>query len=334
MARRFSRREVLRNAAGTSAALGAAAIIGAPAIVRAQQPVAIATGTLTGGWTHLTNDLLLERKFDQANGVKFSIFNSYSSVQQYYADMVAGNVQIGIGAWEAFARAYMQGAPIRLIGIVSTGSLAGLFSASDGPSSLAELKGKMLAAMQVSGTYQMARAWIKEFEGYDIEQAMNVQNAPNPPGTIALVSAKRADAALTWEHSLSTGLHRMPGSKVFFNLGDYYKARTNRDMPYFALAMRADVIAKLPPGSVAKAVKAYSDMFDWVHANEPTFADMAKRLEIEPAVIKTALESKRMYFKMQSIADVKNRDQVMFAAEILTKNGILPKKLDEGFFAA
>jgi len=329
MASRISRRGFMRNAAA-----GGAALLAAPYVARGQTLVPLKTGTLAGGWTHLTNDIMLEKGFDQRNGIKFEIFNTYAAVNQYYNDMIAGNIQVGIGAWDAFAKFYQKGAPIQIVGLVTGGRLAGMFARPDGPAKLEDLKGKTLAAMQVSGTYLMTKAWVKRFSNITFEKDVEVQNAPNPQGTIALVSANRADAALSWEHSLSTGLHRVPGSKIFFNVGDYYTRHTGREMPYFCVAVRSDVMKAAPPGTIAKIVKAYADQLDWVHANESDFAERAQRIQIDPAVIKTALSSGRMRFKMRSLADAKTREEVLFSANILTEDGFFEKKLDDGFFAA
>jgi len=333
MSRNLSRRGFLAGAAGAGIAGGVAAF-SAPNIARGQGMTTLRTGTLAGGWSHLTNDIMVEKGFDQRNGLKAEIFGTYGVLTQYYNDFIAGNIQVGIGAWDAFAKFYQKGAPIQIVGLVTGGRLAGFFSRPEGPSKLEDLKGKTVAAMQSSGTYLMTKAWSKRFSNIVFEKDVEVQNAPNPPGTIALVSANRADAALSWEHSLSTGLHRVPGSKIFLNVGEYYERNTGREMPYFCVAMRSDTIKASPPGTVEKVVKTYAEQLEWVHANEGDFAERARRIEIDPAVIKTAMSSGRMRFKMRSVADAKVRDEVLFAANILTEDGFFEKKLDDGFFAA
>lgn len=327
MTSHISRRVFLKGAAAT-------ALVGTPYVTRGAELIPLRTATLAGGWTNLTNSLLLEKGFDRQNGLKFSVFNTYTSVRQYYADFVQGNIQVGVGTWDFFAKVYMKGVPIRLVGVISTGSLAGFFAGPDGPNSLDELKGRTLAAMQASGTYQMTKTWVKEFANIAFEKDVNVQNVPNPPATIALVAGKRADAALTWEHSLSTGLHKIKGSKVFLNVNTFYRKHTGRDMPYFCIAIRSDAIKVSPPGTVAKVAQTYAAQMNWIHANEEEFAQRARTIKLDPAILRTALGSGRMRFKMRSMAEAKHREDVMFAANILTKAGTFPKKLDEGFFAA
>lgn len=327
MSKLISRRGFINGASAATAA----AFIGAPYVARGATTT-LTTGTLAGGWTHICNGLLLEKDFGAPYGIKFEIFNTYNSVRQYYADIVTGNFDIGVGAWDFFAKVYAQDAPTRLAGICTNGSLAGYFSGPDGPSSLSELKGKTLAAMEVSGTYLMGRTFAKVFDGIDFLSDLTVQNGPNPPAVITLVAAGRADAALGWEHTLSAGLLKVPGSKVFLNLNDYYRSHTDRDMPYFCIADNQDRMNRHPPDALERAISAYSDMFDWIDSHPEEFASRARTVDLEPAVIKRAVESGRMKFKMRSMAEDKNREDVLFCANILHEAGSLPKMIDEGFF--
>ena len=337
MSRSISRRRLLGRAGTGVLAAGAgglsAGIIGAPYIARAQTLVPVRTGTLFGGWAHLGNDTLLEMGFDKKHGFACSVHQTYNVLATYYADFAKGSFDFGVGSWDFFARAYMQGAPVRIIGMISEGTQAGYLGRADGPKTLKDLKGKTLAAMQASGTYQMAKAFAKEFDGLEFEKDVTIQNAPNPPGTIALLAGNRADAALTWEQSLSLGLDMVKDSRIFVNLGDYFTQHTKMAMPYFCIAMHNSAIERLPPGSVAKVVAMFDDLSKWINANVDEYAARAPRIQVEPRVIKAAIESKRLRFQMRSAADTANRKDVLFTADLLTKAGMFPRALDEKIFA-
>ena len=329
MAAGFTRRRLLRQAATT-----AAAVVSAPYIARGQTLVPVRTGTLFGGWAHLGNDTLLELGLDKKHGFAMTNHQTYNVLATYYADFAKGSFDIGVGTWDFAARAYMQGAPMRIIGMISEGTQAGFLGRGDGPSSLKEMKGKTLAAMLASGTYQMSKVFAREFDGLEFEKDVNVQNAPNPPGTVALVAGNRADAALTWEQSLSLGLGLVKDSRVFVNLGEYYRQHTKRTMPYFCVAMHQNAIDRMPKGSVAGLVALFDELAKWMHGNVDAYAARATRIEVEPRVIKSAIDSGRLKFQMRSAAVAENRADVLLAAELLTKGGMFPKKLDEGIFAA
>ena len=319
------------------AGLGTAALvtgIASPAILRAQGLVPIKTGTLFGGWAHMGNDALLDLGLDKKHGFQMTVNQTYNVLATYYADFAKGSFDIGVGTWDFFSRAYMQGAPMRILGLISEGTQAGFLGRSDGPSSVKDLKGKTLAAMQASGTFQMAKIFAKTFDDIEFEKDVTIQNAPNPPGTVALVAGNRADAALTWEQSLSLGLDMVKGSRVFANLGDYYAQHTKRSMPYFAIAMNQNAIDRLPKGSTEKLVALFDDLAKWMQGNVDTYAARAAKINVEPRVIKTAIESGRLKFQMRPTTNPDNRKDIIYAAELLAKGGMFPKALDEGIFAA
>jgi len=66
------------------------------------------------------------------------------------------------------------------------------------------------AALQSTGTYRMVRALINEAFGFDMEKDATIQNVDNPAAAVSLLMANRADAALSWEPNITTGLIRKP----------------------------------------------------------------------------------------------------------------------------
>lgn len=332
MTETLSRRKFLRNAGTTGLAVGTG-IIAAPSLSFGAPPPTLITATLAGGWSNIANQVLFHKKFGEKNDIKFNQFRVYNRLGTYYADFLKGNFQIGVGTWDSFAKMHMKGAPMQIVGIVSTGTLAGIFARKDGPNSLEELKGKTVAAMQVSGTYKMFRTWTKVFAGFDFNKDVEFVNAPNPPATITMVAAERADACVAWEHALSTGLHKIPESKVFLNINDFYRKYTGRDQPYFCIAINKEALGDVPKDTIAKAIQAYADTFEWIMANPVEFQALGPSVRIKPEILKTAMDSGRMQFKMRSMAIDKNREDVHFAAEIMRKAGALPEKLPDSYFA-
>jgi NitT/TauT family transport system substrate-binding protein len=333
MSKTVSRRRFLEGAGTSGLALGAG-IIGAPNLAFGAGPTTLKTATLAGGWSNMQNQVLFKNKFDEKNGLKFDSFRVYNRLGTYYADFLKGNFQIGVGTWDSFANMHLKGAPMQVVGIVSTGTLAGFFARADGPNSLEELKGKTLAAMQASGTFKMAKTWTKVFAGIDFDSDVSIQNAPNPPATVNIVAANRADAAIVWEHALSTGLHKIPGSKVFLNVNDFYRKHTGRDQPYFCIAINRAALGDVPKDTISRAVKAYTDSFEWMMANQAEFQALGPSVRIKPEVLKTAMDSGRLQWQMRPMSVEKNREDVHFAAEIMRKAGALPGKLPESYFAS
>ena len=178
----------------------------------------------------------------------------------------------------------------------------------------------------------MAKTWSKEFENFDIEANAKILNAPNPPATITMVAAERADVALVWEHALSTGLHKIPGSRVAININDVYREHTGKDQPYFAVGVNTEAEGGMSSDTVKRLNATWTELFDWVMANPEEFQALGPRVKIEEKVLKTAMESGRMVFGMRPMTEEKNREEVQFAADIMQKHGLLSKKLPPSYY--
>ncbi|MEX2455134.1 MAG: ABC transporter substrate-binding protein [Rhodospirillaceae bacterium] len=333
---KLSRRGFIERTAGTGLAIGVGAIgssiIGAPYVARAANRTTVVTANLAGGWSNLANELLMTGGFDSKHGLKFEPLRTYNRLGTYYADILRGNFQIGIGTWDAFANMNLQGAPVGALGVVSTASLAGFFTTDESIKKIEDLKGKTVSAMQVSGTFKMAKTWAKEFAGFDLEENATIMNAPNPPATITMVAAKRADAALAWEHALSAGMHQIPGSRVALNLNDFYREHTGRDQPYFAIGVNTEAEGGMTADTVKRLNDAWTEALNWIMANPGEFQALGPSVNIDSAVLKTAMESGRMQFAMRPMSDDKNREEVQFAADIMQKHGLLSEKLPPSFY--
>jgi NitT/TauT family transport system substrate-binding protein len=202
-----------------------------------------------------------------------------------------------------------------------------------GATSLKQLEGKTLASPQSTGTYRLTRAVIKDLTGIDIERAMQVQNVDNPAAATTLVMANRADAALTWEPNVSSGLKKVPDMRILYNTGEEYRKKTGLDLPYFGVAIRQEALAK-DPSVAGRLNNMFAECVSGILANVDDAASIvASKSGIPADVLKLAITSGRMQLKHLSMADEKGRLAVKSAADILVKNGLLPRALDNNFYA-
>ena len=81
-------------------------------------------------------------------------------------------------------------------------------------------------------------------------------------------------------------------------------------------------------------MRVYTDSFEWIMGNPADFQALGPSVRIKSEILKTAMDSGRMQFKMRPMSIDKNREDVHFAAEIMRKAGALPKKLPDSYFAA
>lgn len=326
-----SRRSFLALAAG-SAALGVPSL-SVPSVARAQ-PGGLRWANLAPGFTTLVTDYMLAKGLDKSNGLALGKPTAYTAVTTYYNDFVAGNYDVCIGSWDTFAARYLAGVPLQFVCSITTANMINIVTPPGGATSIKALEGKTLAAPQSTGTYRMMRALIKELEGVDIESATKVQNVDNPAAPITLAMANRADAALSWEPNISVGLKRVPDMKVLYNAGNEYRKKFGTDLPYFGVAVRKEAAAR-DPQLVAKLSKAFADCLAGITGNvDESVLIAGANSGIPPDVLKTAITSGRLQFRHISTADDAGKQTMRNAADFLVRNSLLPRALDNGFFAA
>ncbi|MEA2935662.1 MAG: NitT/TauT family transport system substrate-binding protein, partial [Variibacter sp.] len=258
----------------------------------------------------------------------------YTAVSTYYNDFVAGHYDVCIGSWDTFAARYLAGVPIKLLCGITTAEMIAVLAPKNGAADIPQLKGKIFAGLPSTGTYRMVKAIIQETYGIDLEKEMTVQGVDNPAASVTLLMADRADAALSWEPNITTGLQKKPDLRIIFNAGEAYRKIANAPLPYFAVAVRNDRLAK-SAGYAAKLSKMFEECLSGINANPAEAVDLfGSRTGIPPDVMKTAMQSGRLKFTYQPMADAQARESVVKASEFLARNGLLPRKVDDGFFAA
>lgn len=328
----ISRRRFLRTAAAGGVAAAAGLGLGLRSAQAANIPASWAN--LTPGFTLLITQYIQAKKLDEKNGVQLGAPTTYTSVGTYYQDFVAGRFDVCMGTWDTFAARYLAGVPMELVCTITTGDMINIIARADGPNNVKELAGKTVAALQSSGTYRLTKALIKEYSGVDLETVATVQNVDNPAAAVTLVMADRADAGLSWEPNISSALKRVPTLKVIYNTGVEYRAKTGLDLPYFAVTIRKELSAKHP--HIARSIdRTFADCLAGIMGNVDEAVEIGGAGTRIPAdVLKLAISSGRMMFKHGSMTDPAARKSVLIAADLLQRNGLLPRKLDDAFFAA
>jgi len=329
-----SRRTFLKAAAVQGLGLSlAGSALSIPQLARAEG-AALKWANLLPGFTVLITQYIVAKGLGKKHGVNLGALNSYTSVGTYYNDFVAGQYDVCIGTWDTFSARYLAGVPIRFLCSISTGNMINIIAPASGPKTLKELEGKTLACPQSTGTYRLTRAIIKDLTDTDIESAMKVQNVDNPAAAVTLVMANRADAALSWEPNISSGIKRVPDMRILFNTGEEYRQKKGLDLPYFGVGIREEALAR-DPGIAARLDKVFADCVAGIMADVDEATKLvASKSGIPADVMKLAITSGRMQLKHLSMADETGRKAVKTAADLLVKNSLLPRALDDKFFAA
>ena len=323
----LTRRDFVR----ASAATGALTLLGRSAT--AETPIPVRWASLQPGFTVLPVQYILANKLGQKNGIELPDPSPYTAVSTYYNDFIAGNYDVCIGSWDTFASRYLAGVPIKYLCSITDASMIALLAPKSGVADVGALKGKTVAALQSTGTYRMVKALIKEANGFDLEKEATVQNVDNPAASVTMVMADRADAGLSWEPNITTGLQKRPDLRVIFNAGETYEKLTKRTLPYFGVGVRKELLDKYP-GIATRLDTIFSECLSGINADPAKAVDLfGSRTGIAPEVMKEAMGSKRLAFTYRPMDDSAARINVIKASEFLARNGLLPKAVDDNFFA-
>jgi len=326
----FSRRNLLAAAATSSFAL--------PSSIRhalAASDIRVRWASLQPGFTVLPVQYILANGLGGKNGLSFPDPAPYTAVSTYYNDFVAGNYDVCIGSWDTFAARYQAGVPIKYLCTITDANMIALLAPKGGVDNVSQLKGKTIAALQSTGTYRMVRALINEAFRFDIEKEATIQNVDNPAASVTLLMADRADAALSWEPNITTGLMKKPDLRVLLKAGDAYRRLSGGlELPYFGVAIRKE-LADANPGIAAKVSKIFEDCLSGINADTAKAVDLfGSKTGVAPDTLKEAMSSKRLAFNYRPMSDELSRSSILLASEFLARSGLLTKPVDQNFFAS
>ncbi|HYH22892.1 MAG TPA: ABC transporter substrate-binding protein [Azospirillum sp.] len=328
----MSRRGFIAGTATTATV--AAGGLAFPAVLRAQEVERVTTVNLATGISILFSEYMAAKRFDRKHGIEIVSLGTYPSLTNYYTEFVAGRFDFALGAWDTFATRYLSGVPIQFLGSYTTADMIQILSPAQGPSSIAELKGRSIAGLLQSGAFRMTKAALKDFHGIDLGTDVKVQNVDNPAAAITMLAADRADAAVTWEPNVSAGLAKVPGLRSIYSMGADYEKQTGRRMPYFGIAVQKALTAR-SPSLAARIDRAYTECVNAIMANPAEVAELvAPKLDLAPEVLLGAFRSKRLVMVADSMLEPQARAQLKSASEFLAKAGILPQPVDDGFLVA
>jgi len=322
MNRPISRRNMMQFAAS--------AAIFAPSIVRAAEPMRVKYAALSTGFSVIVDEYMSAKRFDLKHGIDMSSINTYVSVGSYLNDFAAGTFDLAVAGWDSTAELRHRGVPVQLVSTLVTADMIHLLGTKDSPSSIPEMKGKTMAAVMASGTYQISKTLIRAIYGLELEKDITVQNVPNPAQAVTMLLAGNAPAALAWEPNVSIGMSKDKSIKSIFNFGEGYRSKTGEDLPYFGIAVRRPI---LTAGVSERIADTISECITSIKANPHEALDLAaKKLKVEPEALHAAYDSKRLRFIGGNMRNQADRKLVVDAAKFCEKNGAAWAALTDDYF--
>ena len=305
-------------------ALGCAGLTGA---AQAQQKPVIKVSSLTlPVFNPLVWNIMKAKGIDAKHGFELDI-RAYPSISAFYAAFATGETDVLIGGPTIFQKLYQEGVPLRIIGTGFTLADLVIFTKNPAIKSLADLKGKQLAADMGGSQFQVVKMYANA-KGLELGKDIIIVNA-NFAVARAQLEASRVDAALVIEPLASIIAKQNPDWKVIFNGAEGWKEITGVDGWEIVPAMRADAIAKNPNGP-KMLLAALQDVADVMHKDTAAADKIANEtLKLPPGILTAAVASKRLNMIVKPAWDPATRKSITDMMERAVKAGFYAKMPDE-----
>src|SRR5215471_6853614 len=304
-------------------ALMSAAMVSA----HAQQKPVIKVSSLTlPVFNPLVWNIMKAQGFDAKHGFELDA-KAYPSISAFYAGFATGETDVLIGGPTILQKLYQEGVPVRIIGTGFTLADLVIFTKNDQIKSLADLKGKQLAADMGGSQFQVIKMYAAA-KGIDLGKDITVVNA-NFAVARAQLEADRVDAALVIEPLASIILKQNPDWKVIFNGAQGWKEITGQEGWEIVPAVRAELIQRVP-NAPKMLVAALQDVANAL-VKETDAADKiaADTLKLPPGILRAAVDSKRLQMIVQPAWESGTRKSIVDMMDRAVKAGFYPNMPDD-----
>ena len=311
------------------AALVLALVLGAATVLaaHAQEKPRIRVGSLTlPVFAPIVVNIIKARKLDEKHGFELEP-KLYPSISAYYAGLATGEVDTLNGGPTYFQKLRLEGVPIKVVATAATLSDLVILTADPAVKSLADLKGKQLAADMGSGQFQVLSIYARA-KGIDLGKDISLVNA-NFAVSRAQLAAGRVEAAMVIEPIATQMLKDNPALRIIFNASQAWREIAGREGWELVYAMREDSIKRMPD-MPAKFLAALRDAADFMRS-DPEAADKiaAETVKLPPGVLKDAVAARRWEFDPKPAWEAE-RASIWDMFERAVTAGFHPKLPDEG----
>jgi NitT/TauT family transport system substrate-binding protein len=308
------------------AALSAAAALTGAGSAFAQDKPTIRVSSLTlPVFNPLVWNVMKAKGIDAKHGFNLDA-RAYPSISAFYAGFSTGETDALIGGPTVFQKLFEQGVPVRIIGTGFTLADLVVFAKDPAIKSLADLKGKQLAADMGGSQFQVLKIYTAA-KGIDLGKEITIVNA-NFAVARAQLEASRVEAALVIEPLASIIIKQHPDWHIIFNGAEGWKEITGEAGWEIVPAMRADFIAKNPkaPQMLLAALQDTAAEFEKNTAEADKFAN--ETLKLPPGILTAAVESKRLQMIVKPAWDPAVKKSITDMMERAVKAGFYEKMPD------
>jgi ABC-type nitrate/sulfonate/bicarbonate transport system substrate-binding protein len=278
------------------ALLIAAVLLAVAAPLPGQERVKIRAASLTlPVFNPIIVNLMKERGLDARHGFDMEV-KPYPSIAAFYAALATGEVDTLVGGPTVFQKMRNEGVPLRIAATGLRLSDLVIVTARDDVRSLADLKGRTLAADMGSQQYQVASIYGRS-RGVVLGADVTVVQASFALARTQL-QAGRVDAAMVIEPIATMMMRENPRYRIVFQGDAAWRELTGAGGWELVVALRDDFIRR-HPGAVARWIAALRDVQAFI-ASSPDEADavVVRTVKLPPGVFREAVASRRWQFEV------------------------------------
>ena len=292
-----------------------------------QEPIKVKIARLAfPSLTTMMVDVVKDQGLDRKNGIDLEP-HSFGAVSAYYAALATGEVDITPTGPHVLQKMRNEGVPIKAVLTYARLNALAVIAADPAVKTIADLKGKSIAADMGSSEYQILALYGRA-QGIVFGKDVTVVQA-GPPLARTQLQARRVEAAMTWEPSATLTLRDNPQYRTILTGDVAWKSIAKADGWELVLAVREDFL-KRSPDAVPRLLKMFQDGQRFVKTN----LDEADRIvvgsvKLPPGVLKDAVASGRLVYDVLPAWEGE-RAVIWDMFKVAVDSGYLPKLPDEG----
>jgi ABC-type nitrate/sulfonate/bicarbonate transport system substrate-binding protein len=270
-------------------------------------------------------DVVKDRGFDRSNGVDLEV-QSYGAISAFYAALATGEVDMTVAGPHVLQKMRNEGVPIKAVFTYARLNALAVITAEPAVRSIADLKGRSIAADMGSSEYQILSIYGRA-QGIVFGKDVTVVQA-GPPLARSQLQARRVDAAMTWEPSATLTLRDNPQYRVILTGDTAWKSIARANGWQLVLVMREDFLRR-SPAAVPRLLRMFQDGQRFIRTN----LDEADRIvsgtvKLPPGVFKEAVGAGRLVYDVQPAWEGE-RAVLWDMFKVAVDHGYLPKLPDE-----
>ena len=292
-----------------------------------QEPIKVKIARLAfPSLTTLMVDVVKDQGLDRKNGIDLEP-HSYGAVSAYYAALATGEVDMTPTGPHVLQKMRNEGVPIKAVLTYARLNALAVIAADPAVKTIADLKGKSIAADMGSSEYQILALYGRA-QGIVFGKDVTVVQA-GPPLARTQLQARRVEAAMTWEPSATLTLRDNPQYRTILTGDVAWKSIAKADGWELVLAVREDFL-KRSPDAVPRLLKMFQDGQRFVKTNlDEADCIVVGSVKLPPGVLKDAVASGRLVYDVLPAWEGE-RAVIWDMFKVAVDSGYLPKLPDEG----